>query len=305
LNAAKLKQKAIWEQLQVVLDKHNELKAKREAMDKDWNDRIEDVKVEQKKVELLNENSAEIRKKLGLIVEKYYAEEDAFFDQQKLIKKIEWLTFEKERIVERERMRKEIEEEEKKRVPFHPYQEQLDICDQLVLFCKKYIPNTKEHEAVKAAAAQVELSEAFKNKFTKGEIKPVVDKKQKEMEGMLIIGANKKKSKNDKKSMKKSKKEAEGKLEVDFGTLQLFDKIQLAPPMYLKDVSACVEKINQRKKHYEVLPGEEAKKAPAVQPAQPAQPVQTAPIAQPVVEKKPEVVQPAPEVPKVEEQKKA
>ena len=117
---AKKRMNEIWEKLQVAIEKHAVLKKKKEDIDKEYNDKIEDVKVEQKKIELLTLNTQEIKKKMDALVEKYYQEEDAHYAQQKLIRKIEWMTREKERAIAADKYRKEREAEERAYKPLHP-----------------------------------------------------------------------------------------------------------------------------------------------------------------------------------------
>lgn len=119
----------IWEQLQAAIEKHGALKKRKDDMDKEYNDKIEDVKVEQNKIELLTLNSQENKKIMDALVEKYYEEEDAYYAQQKLIRKIKWMRREKERVIAAEKYKKEREAEERAYKPAYPYQEQMYICD--------------------------------------------------------------------------------------------------------------------------------------------------------------------------------
>jgi hypothetical protein len=246
----------IWEKLQVVIEKYSALKKKKEDTDKEYNDKIEDVKVEQKKIELLTSSTQEIKKKMDALVDKYYQEEDAYYAQQKLIKKIEWLTREKERAIAADKYKKEREAEERAYRPAHPYQDQIDACEQLISYCNKFIVQKKEEE--KKVIEKMEIAANVQSKIAKGELKPVENKKKKEEEGRIIVGGRKKNK--DKKDMKKAKKAADEKLDVDYGTLILFDKVQLAPPVHLKDYPATLAKVIEKKTYFQELPSKEAPK---------------------------------------------
>jgi len=229
-------------------------------MDKVWNDKQESVKLEQKNIELLKLNAQEIKKKMYEITDKYYADEDAYYAQQKDIRKIEWMTQQKERAIKYRQIQMEREAAERAKKPIHPFIEEMEICDQLIAFCKKFSVDKKQEE--NKATEKVQISEAIQNKINKGELKPVEDKRKKEEE-KLVVGEMKKKKKGQKKDKKDNKKGVEAKLQVDFGTLMLFDKVQLAPPIYLKDLPAIVAKINEKKAYFKDLPEKEEQKEKA------------------------------------------
>lgn len=271
LDVAKKTQKAIWEKLQPAVDTYNKLKEELDKSKLEREDLGEKAKVDEKEIELLHESIQGTKQKRDAIVNKYYADEDGYFTQQKLIRKIEWLTREKERAVRDAEYRREREEEERSRVPVHPYSEEMEICGQLMAYCKRYMTAKKEEEKKEAPKTE---NAALSAKISKGELKPMESKKKKEEE-LFIIGGKKKKDKKD----KKAKKAEEEKINVDFGTLALFDRVHLQPPLYPKDAQATFEKLVIQKKYFDELPAKEEKKAPVEKkveaPAAAATPIAT------------------------------
>lgn len=282
---AKKAQSEIWNKLQVAIEEHSEIKKKLDIMNKEWSERQESTKVDEKKIELIGQGVEGIKKKMDALVNKYYETEDAYYQQQKLIKKIEWMTREKERAVRFEKIRKEREEEEKAKIPPHPYQAELDTCDQLISYCKKFIVEKKED--VKKPGEKAE-NKALQSKITKGELVVVQDKKKKEEEGMIVIGAKKKKKDKIVKEKMQTKKATEAKFDVDLGTLSMFDKVQIQPLLQPKNISITLAKVQERKKYYQELPKvEEAKKSPVPE-------VKADAIAEPKKESSPTVPEPTP-----------
>lgn len=250
LVVAKKNQKDIWEKLQPAIDAHEKVKKDMELLNKEWDDLSEDAKVEQKKIELVDANIYEIKKKRDEIVNKYYEEDDKYFQQQKLIRKIEWMLRQKEYLQDRARIQKEREEEEKSRIPVHPYLQEMEICDQLIAYCKRMIGTKKEEEKKEVAKTEKSILS------TKSGVVVVVDKKKKEEEGMVVVGGGKKK-KEKKERSKKGKKAAEERFQIDFGMLSLFDKVQLQPPLQMKEVQPTLEKLVAKKKYFNELPPKE------------------------------------------------
>ena len=237
------------------MDHFGALKIELDQMYKDREDLTEETKIEQKKIELIELEIGEIRKKMNEVVNKYYNDEDEYYTQQKLLRKIEWLTNEKERATRIDRINREREEEEKSRVPIHPYIEEMELCDQLIAYCKKFGPAKKEEEKKEIPKAENKSLEA---KINKGELKIVEDKKKKGEE-LTIFGAGKKKKK-EKTEKKKSKKAEVPRVPVDLGMLALFDKVQVQAPLFLKDLPAAIEKLTEKKKYFDALPEVEKKK---------------------------------------------
>ena len=85
--SARNSQKAIWAKLQPAIDEYNRLKEELDKTHKEWDELSEESKVEEKKIELLTKGIEELKKKEAL-ANKFYEEEDAYYAQQKLIKKI-------------------------------------------------------------------------------------------------------------------------------------------------------------------------------------------------------------------------
>jgi hypothetical protein len=261
LDVAKKTQHALWEKVQPAVDRFNALKTELDQMYKDREDLTEETKIEQKKIELIELEIGEVRKKMNEVVNKFYKDEDEYYVQQKLIRKIEWMTNEKERALRTERIKKEREEEEKARIPIHPYIEEMELCDQLIAYCKKFSPAKKEEEKKEIPKPE---NKDLSAKINKGELKVVENKKKKEEQLMIIGGGKKKKDKTEKK---KAKKPADApRVPVDLGMLALFDKVGVQAPLFMKDLHAATEKLGERKKYFETLPEIEKKKAEEKKP---------------------------------------
>jgi len=241
--------------IQPAVDEYERVKEELDKSQKAWDELSEASKVDESKIDNLNKNMDEVKKKRDAIVNKYYEEEDAFMVQQKLVRKIEWMTREKERAMKRDQYRREREAEEAARKPIHPYLEEMEICDQLVAYCKRFLVPKKEEEKKEIQKVDNAL---LNSKISKGEIVVMQDKKKKEEEGMLVIGGGKRKKK-EKKEKKKTKKGEEAKFQVDIGTLAQFDRVQLQPPLNSKELATMVEKLIAKKKYFEELPLHEKK----------------------------------------------
>ena len=302
LDAAKKNQHEIWSKIQPAVDEYNKYKAELDQTRKAWDDLSEESKIEEKKIELLTLNIEEVKKKRDAFVNKYYEAEDKHMDQQRLLRKIEWMTREKERALKDAAWRKEREEEERARIPVHPFMEEIAICEQLITYCKKYLGTAKKEEEKKEVISTADIA----SKIAKGGLKPMDNKKSKEGTGLTIIGAVGKKKGRDRDDRKKAKaKPEEASLEVDLGTLSLFDKVQVQPPLFVKNLAAALEKLIEKKKHFEELPATQPKKEEkkAEEPKKVEEEKKVEPAA---VEVKPaEEVKPAVEVKPAEEVKPA
>ncbi len=271
LDAAKKNQHEIWSKLQPAIDEYDKLKTQLDQTRKAWYELNEESKLEEKKIELLTQNAEEVKKKRDALVNKYYEEEDKYRDQQRFIKHIEWMTRQKERAIQDAEWQRQREEEEKAKVPPHPYMEEIAICDQLIAYCKKFTGAGKKEEEKKESVAAKADTSAIASKISKGELKPMENKKKKEEEGMLVIGGTGKKKGRDRADRKKAKtKPEDARLEVDFGSLALFDKVQVQPPLFVKNVQATLDKLIERKKFYESQPAQEVKKEEAKKPEEKA-----------------------------------
>ena len=83
-------------------------------------DRIEDAKIEEEKVELVRQHVDGVRNKRNEIINKYYEAEDKYMEQQRLIKKINWMAQQKERAIKQAEWERQKEEEEKAKIPINP-----------------------------------------------------------------------------------------------------------------------------------------------------------------------------------------
>jgi len=237
---------------------------------KEWDDLSEDAKVEEKKIELLKQSIDGLKKKRDEIVNKYYAEEDKYNDQLRLIKRIEWMAREKERLIKDDEWKKKREEEEKAKKPVNPYLEHIDTCDHLIVYCRKHGALEKKI-AEKKPEVSAEEAKVIQEKIQKGGLKAMEDKKTKEEASKLVIGGKKKgKDRSERKAAraKLNTKPEEQKLPIDLGTLGLFDFIGVKPPILVKEIAATLDAIIDKRKHFEELGQKEAEKQAAEKAAE-------------------------------------
>eukprot|EP00826_Nyctotherus_ovalis_P058384 TRINITY_DN801_c0_g1_i4.p1 TRINITY_DN801_c0_g1~~TRINITY_DN801_c0_g1_i4.p1 ORF type:complete len:267 (+),score=158.58 TRINITY_DN801_c0_g1_i4:794-1594(+) len=229
-----------------------------EQVKKSRQDLTEEAKVEEKKVELISQNIAGIRTKRNELIEKYYKAEDKYMEQQRLIKRIAWMTQQKEWAIKKAERQRQEEEEEKQRKPVHPHAEEIEVCEQLIAYCNRRMGVDKKQEEKKAVVGAAEKTLASGG----GKVVLMENKKKKEEELLCIGGTGKKKGKN-RNDRKKAKPIEELKLDVDIETLGLFDKVQIQPPYQFKGLAETVKKLEEKKKHFEELPPEPENKEAA------------------------------------------
>ena len=167
-------------------------------------------------------------------------------DQQRLIKKINWMIQQKEHAIKDAEWAKAKEEEEKARKPVNPHIEEIEACDQLISYCKRYMGLDKKEEIKKDEIRAPEKA----LEVGKGGIVLLEKKRDDE-----LVPKGKKKGKNRNDRRKNNPKE-EDKLDIDIGTLGLFDKTQVQPPLSFKALPETLEKLIQKKKYFEELPPE-------------------------------------------------
>jgi hypothetical protein len=236
------------EEYMKLIEDNNKLKSAK-------NEPSESTKLEEAKINALDQAVKEILEKRKNIIESYYLAEDKYMDQQRLIKKIGWMTQQKERALREAERKRQEEEEEKTRKPIHPHADEIEACEQLIMFCKKRMGIDKKQEEKKVVIPAAEKSLASSG----GKAVLMEDKKKKEEELLIIGGAGKKKGKN-RNDRKKTKPVEELRLDVDIETLKLFDLVQVQSPMLFKSLADTLQKLEEKKKYFEELPPEPEKK---------------------------------------------
>jgi len=246
---------AAWEETEPFVKEYKKLMEITGKLKMSKEELSESAKTEEAKIDSLDKAKEQIKKKMYNLVESYYKAEDKYMNQQRLMNKIKWMTIQKEKVMKEAERIKQEEEEEKARKSIHPHAEKIEICEQLIMFCKKRMPIDKRQEEKKVVIAAPEKSIASAG----DKVVLVEDKKKKEEEFLIIGGAGKKKGKN-RNDRKKVKPEEELRLNVDMGILKLFDEVQVQPPMSLKSLAETVQKLEEKRKYFEELPSEPEKK---------------------------------------------
>ena len=252
---AKKKTEAAWKETEPLVEEYKKLMDINTKLRMSKDELIESAKTEEAKIVSLGKAIEQINRKKYNLVESYYRAEDEYMNQQRLIKKIEWMKNQKEKVMKEAERIKQEEEEEKARKIIHPHAEKIEACEQLIMFCKKRMGIDKKQEEKKVVIPAAEKSIA-----SIGDKAVLVeDKKKKEEEFLIIGGTGKKKGKNrnDRKKMKPVK---ELTLNVDIGTLKVFDQVQVQPPMSFKSLAETLQKLEERRKYFEELPPEPEKK---------------------------------------------
>lgn len=251
----KKKKEKAWEAVQPLVDEYKKLREITDKLAKSKEDLSEEAKIEEEKARLIEQNIRGVQEQRNVLVESYYKVEDSYMEQQRLIKKIAWMTEQKKWAVEEDKRKRQQEEEEKARKPVHPHAEEMEACDQLIAFCKRRMGVDKRQEEKKVVIPVAEKSLIG----VEGKAVPMEDKRKKEEELLIIGGTGKKKGKN-RNDRKKAKPKEELRLDIDIGTLQLFDMVQVQPPLSFKTLPETVQKLEEKKKYFDELPAEPEKK---------------------------------------------
>ncbi|POM60315.1 Nuclear segregation protein bfr1 [Phytophthora palmivora] len=222
------------EEIDAVQEKLNEQKA---ALDELYRLNEEENKKDQfpvlaKERKEIKEQLDEKFTELKALRKEFKEANDKYYNNIRLVRKKKELERQKEEEARKAEYEAKLADYEKEMAKIHPYQDEMDLCDALVLFMEKtYAKELKEEgaKAAETAAAPVELDG----------MKPL----QRKEEDFMMLGGGKKGKKG--RSGKKPKKDA--KLVLPLAQLEAFSTIGLLPPAAVGAVSESLAAVKAKK----------------------------------------------------------
>jgi len=206
-------------------------------------------------IEGINTQIEEVRSKLLPLMEDYYTKLYDYEIQQDEMKQSEFLGKIKERLVADEEWKKKLEEEKRSEEPFHPFQEEIELCEHLLNFCKKMANikiSAKEDEVKKEISKEADQKkkEDLEKKVKSGELIATKSKREREEEDVMFKGTRKGK-KGQKNKPKTATEDTEKGLNLNIETIKYFAKISVATPLSKDELEGTIKKIEDKKKEYE------------------------------------------------------
>ncbi|OWZ17409.1 hypothetical protein PHMEG_0008655 [Phytophthora megakarya] len=157
---------------------------------------------------------------------------DKYYNNIRLVRKKKELERQKEEEARKAEYEAKLADYEKEMAKIHPYQDEMDLCDALVLFMEKTYAKELKEEGAKAAdtaTVAVELDG----------MKPL----QRKEEDFMMLGGGKKNKKG--RNGKKAKKDA--KLVLPLAQLEAFSTVGLLPPAGVGAVSESLAAVKAKK----------------------------------------------------------
>lgn len=190
---------------------------------------------------------------------KYYDSLKAYEEQQQHIEKINFMTKVKARIQrEAERAAREAEEqalieEEQKLANIDPYKEEADLCQLLIDYCKKLMPQEAKGDQPKEQTAE-EKKDIEAILATGDYKKEKVTLFTKTQEDLFNVGGAK--GGKGKKGKGKGKKEEANankpeSLNHKFDVLGFFESLKVAPPMFTSKLEGTIKILQEKKEYFE------------------------------------------------------
>ena len=197
----------------------------------------------------VHEEIAKLKEDAEHVWDEFYKKQDQYYEQQRLIKTIDYIKRKKERLEKQkeydDRHKTEEAEREKERSMFKKHQQEIDDCTFLKKFLQKYLNESVPAEEQKPDEAAIERKKKMEVLVKKGDLIPY--SKVKENNNM---------SKTKKKKEKKQKAKTE--ISLDPHVISLFAKYTLQIPYNVEVIKSIIPLIDSKIKEYERL-SEEAK----------------------------------------------
>jgi len=251
----KAKKEAIWKDIEEVNKEIADTNSKLGVHFSQQDSTKKDIASFQEEIETINTNIEEVRTKLLPLMEDYYTKLYDYEIQQDEMKQSEFLQKIKDRLVADEEWKKKLEEEKKLEEPFHPFQEEIDLCEHLLNFCKKMANikiSAKEDEVKNEISKESEQKkkEDLEKKIKSGELVAAKGKREREEEDVMFKGTRKGK-KSQKNKQKSAVEETDKGLSLNIETIKYFAKVSVATPLSKDDLEDTIKKIEDKKKEYE------------------------------------------------------
>jgi hypothetical protein len=182
-----------------------------------------------------------------------------FEAQQETIREIQWMRKVQDRL-KRDQVRKQREEEDRKfreaeeaQNKETPYRVEMELCDLLVNYANKLLPQEATVEAEQPKDKSLVAQEALKSDAWKKEkVQLLVSKKDKE-DDFFGINIKSKKSAQDKKPAQKDQGPQNLSLNHQMEILSYFDQIRVAPPLFTNKLQDTLKVLKEKKEYYKAL----------------------------------------------------
>merc|ERR1711988_339644 len=213
------------------------------------------------KIEKMKEDIDKLRDSKTKIKDEHEKAYQAWKDQNELESKIKWIKnkkgylqrqkkqeeYEQAEKEKEEKARQEKEEYEKLYGKPRKYQQQIDVCDNLISFIDSLRP--KGDGEVTAEDGSMDLVNVDKQIASGDWKKEKVHVLKKEEEDLGIQpGQGKKKGKGKKKQTQAAPEET--KLALSMQTLSYFDSLKVSPPAFSKDLDSVLKVLEEKKAYF-------------------------------------------------------
>lgn len=154
-----------------------------------------------------------------------------------------------ERKAEQEAKRREWELAQLEKLEQNPYEEQIDLCEQLIYFCARNKRKTEENgpaaEETKQASQTAQAREnKLKEDIEKGKVEVAISKAERAAANVLnSLKQDKKKRQRKRDGPSTFYYEDENRVDLDYATLQKFGSLELSPPTELEQLDAVNSKL--------------------------------------------------------------
>jgi len=183
--------------------------------------------------------------------------------QQEQIREIQWMKKVQDRL-KRDQIRKQREEEDKKfreaeenQYKEAPYREEIELCELLIAYLAKLLPQEQSIEAELQKDKSEVLKEALKSDAWKKEkVQLVVSKK--DLDNDLYAGKPKKKG-SDKKQPPKEQGPVNLPCNHQMEILGYFDHIKVAPALSTNKLPDAIKQLKEKREYYQQLAEKEEK----------------------------------------------
>eukprot|EP01017_Pseudomicrothorax_dubius_P004919 TRINITY_DN1111_c0_g3_i1.p1 TRINITY_DN1111_c0_g3~~TRINITY_DN1111_c0_g3_i1.p1 ORF type:complete len:550 (+),score=282.20 TRINITY_DN1111_c0_g3_i1:39-1688(+) len=248
------KKSELWQQLQVVNKEIDDAKAELDKISSTKEEKERDLGPQlNSKVDEFNSQINALKDDKKRIIKEHNQAWRKYEEQQDQIKRIEWMTRVKARLQreadykKREEERQKREEEEAKKAAEasknagHPYQKELDICEQLLKYANSLVP------AARAVQAKEEVKQ--EEKAREGEV--FVPKKKQET--FFFEGKNKKKNQPQRQQQdtQAKKESAQTLFNHKLDMLTYFDALKVPVPLFANDVERTIKLIEDKKNYFQ------------------------------------------------------
>jgi len=200
----------------------------------------------------------ETHKKIKDSEKKQREDWDRWYEQQELIKEIQWMKKVQDRLKrdqewkqreDEERKQRELDEAQYKDVP---YKEEIDLCDLLIKYALKLQPQEKVIEEDQTKFKTEALDKALKSdEWKKEKVQLLVSRREKDDD--LYTGKPKKNKNQAQKQQTDKNANVNLALNHQMDVLTYFDSVKVAPPLDSSKLPITLQALKEKKEYYQKL----------------------------------------------------